>query len=798
MKTRMFLTAGLLLIANITYSQFTKVTTGDFVNHVSWNTACLAGDYDNDGLDDLLVTDELNYPVIFKNQGNGVFTEVTDAGIYKERGTTGIWADFNNDGYLDAYIAFGEFARAHFYLNNRNGKFTEFKAGNIVTESGDIAGNAVCGDLNNDGLVDLYITNTSGYPPGNPNRLYLNNGDTTFTNIYGDPAVTQPGNNYMENAGIADIDGDGDPDIFVTNWSGKLNYLYKNNGNGTFTAVTGAPPVNDAAYHYTSSFGDYNNDGFPDLFVGCDNGNRNHLYRNNGDGTFTDETSSVIYQDYSPDGFSRPPNSSSWVDYDNDGFLDLYVARSFHEQNGATNLLYHNLGDGTFEKITMLNIASDQEESHGHAWADFNRDGFMDLAVVNYNQANSLYLNNGNSNSWINLHLKGVVSNSFAIGAKVYLYAGGKPQNTEITSQTGRQSQNGMDAHFGLGNTAIIDSVIIHWPSGIMTRYNDVRGKRFATVTEAINGNIDACRHSTMIYQATSPATQYSWSVTGGEILSGQNTAAVQIRWTGNSAGQVGLVTNKGTYELEVNIIPVAVPLLSGPQAVCTTDTSLCFIAGNLLHMTCYWTVDGGTILSGQDSDTITVRWGSPGTGRITLFATSEAERCAVPAEQAVVISPNPEAAITISGKILVAGPGSSYQWYFNDLPVPDSLGGKEREITFMEVGYYRVRVTNSTGCSALSPAYLLNAVEPPPYVADNGIRVYPNPSRDGVTVELTSGTAGPAELRVSDVFSRVISRCSFNSIANGIYLSLPADPGIYFLTIIIGERVYSRKIIRE
>ena len=216
----------------------------------------------------------------------------------------------------------------------------------------------------------------------------------------------------------------------------------------------------------------------------------NSLYRNNGNGTFTEVTSDSIVSEA---GFY---GSCAWGDYDNDGFLDLFLGQLNPGQN---NVLYHNNGDGTFTKVLEGSLVNDGGVSHASAWADYDNDGFLDLFVANTvtfpggatysNFRNFLYRNDGNTNQWIKLKLVGTVSNRAAIGAKVRVKAtmGGNTvwQFRDISGGSGwGGGQNSLVAHFGLGDATNIDTIRIEWPSGIVQEMHNVAVKQFLTVTE--------------------------------------------------------------------------------------------------------------------------------------------------------------------------------------------------------------------------------------------------------------------------------------------------------------------------
>jgi hypothetical protein len=223
-----------------------------------------------------------------------------------------------------------------------------------------------------------------------------------------------------DSEGIAwgDYDNDGFLDLFVANFTGH-NYLYHNNRDGTFARVLDSLVERDPSSSVGCAWGDYDNDGFLDLFVANSDGRPNFLFRNNGDGTFTKITDGAVVTDSYGYG-------CAWADYDNDGWLDLFVNRGISGGAGMDNALYHNNGDGTFTPVTEGSIVHDGGQGKGCAWGDYDNDGFQDLFAANggfvvplHQQANFLYHNNGNRNNWITLRLVGTASNRLAVGAKV-------------------------------------------------------------------------------------------------------------------------------------------------------------------------------------------------------------------------------------------------------------------------------------------------------------------------------------------------------------------------------------------
>jgi hypothetical protein len=457
--------------------QFSRITTGDIVNNVGLSRGASWGDYDNDGYQDLHVSNSgTNANFLYKNNGNGTFTRITTGSIvtdkYSSRGAS--WGDYDNDGDLDLFVANYDGANNCLYRNNGGGTFTKITTGNIVSDGGDsMTGN--WGDYDNDGYADLFVCNYNGQN----NWLYHNNGDGTFTKVASGVIVNDGGSSIC--ASWVDYDNDHDLDLFVCNYFGENNYLYNNNGNGTFTKVTTGDIVNDGGYSNSCEWADYDNDGDPDLYVTNRHNERNFLYQNNGNGTFTKITTGVIVED------AGDWPGSTWGDFNNDGYLDLFVT-----QYGNNNALYINNDDATFRKMTAGHIVNDGENSYGPASADYDNDGDLDIFVANYNANNFLYENNGNGNNWINILCIGTVSNKTAFGTKIRVKASlSSTSQTEsiwqmrgIDAQTAYSSQSSLNAEFGLGEAVKVDSIVIEWPSGIVQVLTNISVNQFLTVVE--------------------------------------------------------------------------------------------------------------------------------------------------------------------------------------------------------------------------------------------------------------------------------------------------------------------------
>ncbi len=464
-------------------NNFSKVLNSPVVNTPGDSRSVNWIDVDSDSDLDLFISNgpqagQNNF--LYLNNGTGGFAPLTGDPIVQDNkpsdGAT--WADVDNDGDQDCFVVNWYNVNNLFYKNNGDGTFEQATTGQFVTEGG-YSETASWGDYDNDGNLDLYVTNSDG---NKRNFLYRGNGDGTFTKVTTGTPVTDAATSRSVN--WTDVDLDGDLDIFVSNENNEKENLYRNDGSGSFTKITAGPHLNDGGKTMSSSWGDYDNDGLPDLYLANDQGN-DALFHNDGNGDFTKITNSPVT--------TSGGNSfgSQWADVDNDGDLDLFVTNSFWG-GPWKNFLFWNNGDGTFTRDTAEICSKDEGWSYGCAFGDFDHDGDLDLGVANCfnaNQPDYLYENHAseNTNNWVVVNCVGTMSNRSAIGAKVWVTAdiGGQQvtQLREISAQSGYCGQNQLAAHFGLAD-ATSYTVSIQWPSGIEEIYGNLFPNQYITVTE--------------------------------------------------------------------------------------------------------------------------------------------------------------------------------------------------------------------------------------------------------------------------------------------------------------------------
>ena len=468
-------------------------------------------DLNDDGWLDLFTVAEGGVHTLYRSNGNGTFTDIArQAGVADSLGGwSALWIDYDNDGAPDLFITRNGWkgvGKDTLYRNNGDGTFADVTGQAGLGEMAD-SFCAAWGDYDNDGGVDLYVARGISQK-GHPNALYRNNGDGTFTDVARQARVHN-GNRPTIGAVWGDYDGDGWLDLYAANYEAP-NTLYRNNGDGTFTDVTTAADVADPHRGFVAFFFDYNNDARLDLFVSswtgrmeeviqsmvtgepATPGNRPFLYRNNGDGTFTDVTREA--------GLARTfgTMAATYGDVDNDGYQDIYLA------NGGPDIdrfepdrLFLNNGDGTFSDITEAAGLGNIGKGHGPTMADYDNDGDLDVYAPQGgmggnpgdNQPNSLYRNEGNRNHWLKVRVIGAAqpqteagspaqrntfSNRDGIGAGVRIKVGGKAQYAEVSGGCGFGVTNSLSLSFGLGEATQVDTVEIRWPSGRIHRLANV------------------------------------------------------------------------------------------------------------------------------------------------------------------------------------------------------------------------------------------------------------------------------------------------------------------------------------
>jgi len=495
-------------------------------------------DYDNDGWLDIYIVNGSTidamtgkatppHAALFHNNHDGTFTDVAaKAGVTNDRWGTGVAiADYDNDGWPDIFVS--NVGKNRLYHNNHDGTFTDVAA-KAGVQLGNWSSSATWGDYDGDGRLDLFVagylhwdwnnlpTNdgaTNAYCTfrgekvacgprglkGEPDHLFHNNGDGTFTDVSEKAGVADKPGYYGLGAVFADVNNDGKPDLLVGNDS-TPNYLYINKGDGTFEDVSYSSgfALNSAGRETASmgiAVGDYQNNGQLGVFNTTFSDDYKPFYQNEGDGNFTDISDQLGIAEISVPFLSW---GDAFIDYDNDGWRDLlmsdgHVYPEADKYNWGTSwaekpMLFRNIEGKKFEPVPAVEGTglADVIAGRGMAVGDLFNDGKLD-AVINVMDGHPVLLRNVNPdhNHWLELKLiGGPKSPRDAVGAAVYVTANGMKQRADVLSGGSYLSSNDPRAHFGLGQATTVDDIEIHWPSGKVEHFSVPKVDQIVTLKE--------------------------------------------------------------------------------------------------------------------------------------------------------------------------------------------------------------------------------------------------------------------------------------------------------------------------
>ena len=460
---------------------------------------------------------------LYRNNGDGTFTDIAMTAGVGNRGNYGqgaACADYDNDGDVDLYVT--NFGVNVLYRNNGDGTFTDVTASAGVGDPG-WSSSACFLDYNRDGHLDLFVVNYLVYSldvpyrpcgedgiqtychpslfEGAPDTLYRNNGDGTFTDVSHEAGVGGIGGLFHgKGLGVvsADFNNDGTPDLYVASDDTRNDFFY-NNGDGTFSEIS---LLAGCAYSFNGvaqagmgvATDDYNGDGWLDIFVTNLSYETNALYRNNGDGTFTD----VIYEAHlGKESYLFVGFGTGFFDADNDGWRDIFIANghiidNIEDTHGVLTYrqpdqIFRNQGNGTFQEVSASagDYFQSTAVSRGALFGDYDNDGDVDMLVTQSNGPVTLLRNEtGTQHNWVRIKTVGVISSRDGTGTRVTLRAGGHTQIQEINRGASYLSSHDGRLHFGLGVHTTVDRLEVRWQSGVVQVFENLLTNREHVISE--------------------------------------------------------------------------------------------------------------------------------------------------------------------------------------------------------------------------------------------------------------------------------------------------------------------------
>jgi enediyne biosynthesis protein E4 len=687
---------------------FTKITGVNIVSVSGFGTAW--ADYDRDGFPDLFIGTTFGNPTgyspneLYRNRRDGTF-ELVPAVVFPADigGISAGWTDYDNDGRLDLFVS--KTGQDALYHNNPDGTFSKIQ--NAATMDGTAGFASPWADFNNDGWVDLFIANETA-----PNVLFQNMGSGSFLKV----------TNWLPNVSVlsqwaawADYDNDGLPDLVVANYRGPQNLLYHNEGSGRFTSITNSPVLSTPGESSVCVWGDYDNDGYLDLFTGAARTTSNALFHNHRDGTFTLVTNSVVTTDIAGS------HGAAWGDYDNDGYLDLLVT-------GGSNpsRLYRNNAEGVFTRITTGSLPNEGAQQRSCAWADYNRDGFLDAWIARTaGFSNGLYKNNGNSNAWLGVQCEGRLSNRAAIGAKIRIQATIGGQNFWQMRQIGSSE---LTTHFGLGDATNVAVVRVEWPSGIVQQLTNLAARQFLTliepeafITPVAQEVQPGDRVVFTLHSTLSPPVEFQWKLNGVALAGETNSTLIIAAAQAHDGGIYSAAVTQPATGLAFETRPA---LLTGPTVITLQPASVNVRPGSnvLLRvsatgiglLTYQWRFNGATLLEATNT-TLLVTNAQVAQGGIydVVVANSFGPVLSAPATLGILINPalvqQPLGqSVVVGGSLTLSASASgnpgpfTFEWRRGSVGIWTNLASQPlsfltlNNLSTNQAGNYRVVVKNA------------------------------------------------------------------------------------------------------
>lgn len=756
-------------------------------NSDNWGSGMSFFDFNQDGWDDLMYTREGQSIKCYINE-SGILQEIDlnlpDFQMIKQA----IWVDFDNDGDMDL-MASTYLGKYQLFENDGNLNFTDISEDAGLLQNVHAHYGVTFGDYNRDGYLDLYVANyNAGFDANelvNNNQLYRNNGNGTFTNVTFEAGVGD-GSNPSFMAGWIDYNNDSWPDIYVINDRASYeNSLYRNNGDGTFTDVTEEA---GAAYSsrdpMTLSVSDFDNDSDLDIFL-SNTGPTLHteLLLNNGDDTFTEAAA-----DY---GLLQHIFSwgAVWVDVENDGRQDLFLGTSpIQSQELNPDIFFHQNEFGFFETNETVLQGVTEGRTYAVARGDINNNGFYDIATHSIAPENAkLWVNSGGSNNYLKVTLQGTLSNRMAVGSWIRVYADNQTYYKYTMCGENYVSQNTQHHIFGLGQVDMVDSVQVEYTSGHIDTYYDLpvdsgyfftEGETFKPAVEA-SGSLSFCEGDSVILNAEENES-YLWN-------SGDTSQTITVFEPGSyfleAQNEFGIVGWSDTLHVEVNSLPFIDVITENPTCSESQDGSI-----SLVNQT---GVSAAEVIWDETSGTVFHDSLDGGTYNYLFI---DINGCTAQGS-ALITAPQPLIALFFTSPEIVGEDGEINIFVSGGTPpYTVFLNGEQALLNNdnMSAGEYVVEIFDDNDClftSLVEVETLTHVTE----ITGDEISVFPNPLQYEDELKLFSNVNSTnATIRVSDLSGKVIFQYSAGSLNPGVN-EIPLKnirQGTYLLQVLSDDRV--------
>jgi hypothetical protein len=742
-------------------------------------------DFDNDGWDDLTFTMTDDSLVFYRNN-QGSF-ELLNSFIYGHGEVKHVlWVDLNNDTHLDLAIS-SLMGTYHFYLNDGNFNFTDIsvQAGlaQIVERNYGIS----FADYNKDGFLDFYVAvygpNGAGNTFATMNHLYRNNGDGTFTDVTLEAGVGDGFKSSFQGTWF-DYNNDGWVDLFVINDRIFENSLYRNNGDGTFTDVSIEAGIGFSGEDpMTCTVGDFDNDGDLDVYLTNTDQGPSLLLVNNNDGTFT-ESSDLYNLDIVAWNWG-----AVWVDYNNNGFQDLYVSSGHWNDNIEDNFFFTNQNGIIFNQAPEIFEGNHNARSFAPTRGDINNDGYYDIAVLNeYPFDIFLWQNSGGTNNYVKITLQGTVSNYFAIGSWIRVYAGGQQYTQFTMCGENYVSQNSQHHIFGLGTNAIVDSVQIVFPNGqidnyynleVNQSYHFVEGETYF-VNISTSGETQFCEGDSVILNAGNHY-QVIWNT-------GDENAEILVNTSGSywftATNQYGFSAQSDT--MIIVVFPEPAISVNQQNPLCAGDEN-----------------GAASIVNMSGSETLLVSWSNGMFGEsinsldngIFYFDYLDVYGCNAqgfvqiqdPLELFAQVFPSPDFGNNDGSMLIIINGGTPPYFVY--------LDGEEYSTSIFDLqfGTYQVLIEDFHFCTFETQATIDHITTDRNILENTNLLIYPNPTTGILFVD--SENFNIKTIRVFDLSGRVVLELESSTQINSIDLR-DLTHGCYTIELFDGYSKTYRKII--